>query len=67
MPILKIVLDTNCLLRSISRRSDYTIVLNKLYENAYELFLTNDILLEYEEKIEEFFSAETSELIPIRH
>jgi uncharacterized protein len=63
MPFLKVILDTNCLLRSVSRRSAYGIVLDKLYENAYELYVTNDILLEYEEKIAEIFSAETSELI----
>ena len=50
MPPLKIVLDTNALLRSVSRRSEYAIILDKLYENAYELYLSGDILLEYEEK-----------------
>lgn len=63
MPGLKIVLDTNCLLRSVSRRSEYAIILNKLYENKYELFLTQDILLEYEEKITDIFSNEVAELI----
>ena len=63
MPSLKIVLDTNCLLRSISRRSAYSIVLDKLYDDVYELVVSNDILLEYEEKIEEIFSIETAELI----
>jgi uncharacterized protein len=60
---LKIVLDTNALLRSISRRSSYGIVLDKLQEGAYELFITNEILLEYEEKITAIFSKETAELI----
>jgi predicted nucleic acid-binding protein len=63
MPPLKIVLDTNALLRSISRRSDFAIVLDKLYQNAYELYITNDIQLEYEEKISDIFSKETAELI----
>jgi uncharacterized protein len=63
MPSLKIVLDTNALLRSISRRSPYTIILDKLYENAFEIYITNDILLEYEEKIGDIFSGETAELI----
>jgi len=47
MPPLKVVLDTNALLRSISRRSEFTIVIDKLYENAYELYISNDIQLEY--------------------
>ena len=63
MPPLKVVLDTNALLRSISKRSVYADILTKLYENTYELYITNDILLEYEEKINDIFSEETSELI----
>ena len=63
MPPLKIVLDTNSLLRSISRRSAFAIILDKLYENAYELYISNDIQLEYEEKITDIFSKETAELI----
>src|SRR5437868_13145969 len=63
MPPLKIVLDTNALLRSISRRSAYAVILDILYENAFEIYITNDILLEYEEKITDIFSSETAELI----
>lgn len=63
MPPLKIVLDTNVLLRSISRRSAYAIVLDKLYENAFEVYITNDILMEYQEKISDIFSSETADLI----
>src|ERR1700748_2779727 len=63
MPFLKIVLDTNCLLRSVSRRSPYAIVLDKLYEGVYDLYMSNDILLEYEEKLTEIFSSETAELV----
>src|SRR5579863_8612825 len=63
MPALKIVLDTNALLRSISRRSSFAIVLDKLYEGDYQLWVSNDILLEYEEKISDIFSVETAELI----
>jgi putative PIN family toxin of toxin-antitoxin system len=63
MAALKVVLDTNVILRSISRRSAFSIVLDKLYDGAFELYLTNDILLEYEEKITDIFSRETAELI----
>jgi putative PIN family toxin of toxin-antitoxin system len=63
MPSFKIVLDTNALLRSISRRSIFAIILDKLYENAYELYISNDIQLEYEEKITDIFSKDTAELI----
>jgi putative PIN family toxin of toxin-antitoxin system len=63
MPTLRIVLDTNALLRSISRRSSFSIVLDKLYEGAYELWMTNDMLLEYEEKITAIFSKELAQYI----
>jgi len=63
MPPLKIVLDTNALLRSISRRSAFSIILDKLYEGYFELYISNDIQLEYEEKIADIFSKETAELI----
>jgi putative PIN family toxin of toxin-antitoxin system len=63
MQLTKIVLDTNALLRCISRRSSYSIVIRKLFENKYELSVTTDILLEYEEKITEIFSQETSEFL----
>ncbi len=60
---LKIVLDTNALLRCISRRSVYATILDKLYENDFAAYVTNDILLEYEEKISDIFSSETAGLI----
>jgi len=63
MPRLKIVLDTNCLLRSISRRSVYAVIIDKLNENVFDLHVTTDILLEYEEKITDIFSQEAAELI----
>ena len=57
------MVDTNVLLRSISRRSAYAIVLDKLYENAFEVYITNDILMEYQEKISDIFLSETADLI----
>ena len=63
MTPLKVVLDTNALLRSISRRSPFSAILDKLYEGDFELWVTNDILLEYEEKISDIFSKETADLI----
>ena len=54
MTPLKVVLDTNALLRSISRRSPFTVILDKLYEGDFELWVTNDILPEYEEDDNKF-------------
>ena len=61
--LFRIVLDTNAVLRSISRRSEYAIVIDMLHKKAFELYVSNDILLEYEEKITEIFSKETAELL----
>ena len=63
MAVFKVVIDTNAILRCISRRSPFAIVLEKLFNGVYELWLTNDILLEYEEKITENFSKEIAELL----
>jgi len=63
MEKLKVVFDTNALLRSISRRSAYSIVLDKLFDGDFELCITTEILLEYEEKIADIFSKETADLI----
>lgn len=61
--MLKVVLDTNALIRCLSRRSAYTSVIDKLRAGDYDLFLTSDILLEYEEIIARIFSRETAELV----
>lgn len=60
---LKVVLDTNALLRTIARTSVYKNVLDKLFDNQFDLFITTEILLEYEEKIAHFFSLQTAELL----
>ncbi len=61
--LLKVVLDTNALLRCISRRSKYSSVLDKLESQQFELYVSTSILLEYEEKISSIFSKETAELL----
>lgn len=50
---MKIVLDTNVLLVSISSKSRYRPILDAFIEEDYELCVTTDILLEYEEIIKE--------------
>jgi putative PIN family toxin of toxin-antitoxin system len=59
--MLRIVLDTNMLLVSISDRSRLHWVFKKLLEKEYTLCLTTDILAEYAEIIEEHMGAEASE------
>lgn len=53
---LKVVLDTNVLLVSISSRSGYHWIFEKLIANEYDLCITNEILTEYEEVISNKFS-----------
>lgn len=50
---MRIVLDTNVLLVSISSKSRYRPILDSFLNEEYELCVTTDILLEYEEIIGE--------------
>ena len=61
--MLKVVLDTNILLSSISRKSPYGYILTALFENKYELYVSTEILLEYEEKINTIFDAQVAETL----
>lgn len=47
----RVVLDTNCLLASISSRSEYFPIWRGLHEGRYTLCVSNEILAEYEEVI----------------
>ena len=53
---LKVVLDTNVLLVSISSKSKYHWIYDKLVSGEYDLFITNDILMEYEEIISQKYN-----------
>lgn len=57
---LRVVLDTNILLVSISSKSKYHWIFSNLLENKYELFITNEILLEYEEIISSKYSEKVA-------
>ncbi|MBO4984922.1 MAG: putative toxin-antitoxin system toxin component, PIN family [Bacteroides sp.] len=47
----QIVLDTNCLIASLSKRGNYFGVWKSLHEGKYKLCVSNEILEEYEEII----------------
>lgn len=49
---LKIVIDTNVLIVSISSKSQTHWIFQKLVGKEYDVFITNEILTEYEEIIE---------------
>lgn len=55
----RVVLDTNCLLASLSKRGRYFSVWKSLLEGRYTLCVSNDILEEYHEII----SVKTNELV----
>ncbi len=57
---LKVVLDTNVLLVSISSRSKYHWIFQELLDGTYDLFVTNGILLEYEEIIGAKFNSQVA-------
>ena len=55
---MNIVLDTNCLLMSLSRRSPYYPVWRDFVDGKYTLCVTNEILAEYEEILTNLKSAD---------
>jgi uncharacterized protein len=59
---LRVVLDTNAILSSLSYRSKYRFIIDELLSETYEIFVTTEILLEYEEKINHFFGTSTAQL-----
>ena len=56
----KIVLDTNCLISSLSRRGQYYPVWQGLQTGQYVLCVSTDILEEYAEKIAEKMSIQVA-------
>jgi len=48
---MKIVLDTNVLLVSLPTHSQYHPIFQALRQKVYDLFVTNEMLAEYEEQI----------------
>ena len=60
---LKVVLDTNILLVSISSKSKYHWIFSSLLNNKDELYVSNEILLEYEEIISSKYNKEVAENI----
>ncbi|HEX5153509.1 MAG TPA: putative toxin-antitoxin system toxin component, PIN family [Parafilimonas sp.] len=57
---MRVVLDTNIILASISRFSPYSPIIDALIDQQYELVVTNEILLEYEERLIENFDDATA-------
>ena len=47
--MMKVVLDTNCLLQMLGAKSRYAFLFDKFLQEEYSLCISSDILLEYEE------------------
>ncbi|MCY7327205.1 MAG: PIN domain-containing protein, partial [Saprospiraceae bacterium] len=60
---LRVVLDTNVILNALSRKLPFQSVLRDLISGKYELCVTTEILLEYEEKVAEFYSQSTAAVL----
>lgn len=60
---MKVVIDTNVLLVSISTRSPYHWLYKAIIDKKVDVYLTTDILHEYEEKIAEHWSVEVARAV----
>lgn len=59
---MNVILDTNVLLVSLSSHSKYYPIFKALLNKQYELFISNEILNEYEEQIAFRFGTERTNL-----
>ena len=57
---MKVVVDTNCLLSCIGKRSTFRNVFDAFLDGRYDLCVSNEVLLEYEEKFSEFWGDEVT-------
>lgn len=59
----RIILDTNCLLVSVPKKSPFRWVFDAILSDKVELVVSTEILLEYEEQLARFYSLEYAENI----
>ena len=59
----RIVLDTNCLLQAISRRSRFYLIWREFVQGRYELCVTTEILDEYEEILSRYTSPVVGQMV----
>lgn len=55
---MKIVIDTNCLLSCIGKKSLYRNVFDAFLENRFTICVSSEILLEYEEVFNRFWGSD---------
>ena len=59
---MNIILDTNVFMVSLASRSKYHLIYQSLLNNVYNLYLSNEILTEYDEVISERLGCEVTDL-----
>jgi putative PIN family toxin of toxin-antitoxin system len=57
---MKVVIDTNCLLSCIGKRSPYRNVFDAFLKNKFIICANNEIILEYEEAFDRFWGTEVT-------
>jgi putative PIN family toxin of toxin-antitoxin system len=57
---MKVVIDTNVLVSALSSRSVYHWLVTELFNEKFNVYVTDEILLEYQEILERKYSAATA-------
>jgi uncharacterized protein len=57
---MKVVVDTNVLVSALSSRSVYHWMVTELLNQRFDIYITDEILLEYEEVLSKKYSATTA-------
>ena len=60
---MKVIIDTNCLIPSIPRNNPEYWLYEAFSQIKFDWVISNEILLEYEEKLGEFYSERTASLV----
>ena len=60
---MKIVIDTNCLLKVLPKNSTYRCLWDAFLHGVFDLCYTTNILEEYDEILSHFYSAKTAEFV----
>jgi putative PIN family toxin of toxin-antitoxin system len=60
---MKIVIDTNCLLRILPQNSKYRCLWDAFVYGKFEICYTTEMLQEYEEILSRYYSSESAEMV----
>ena len=60
---MNVIIDTNCLIASIPPKNLEYWLYKAFREKAFNWVISNEIMLEYEEQIGEFYSPHTADLV----